>query len=103
MALFCPTLIAAVGDISHPNLRGSSLGVYRFWREQKRMSKALNRMIYLAYNASTPIDPRVRAVDGKCIGARVRKPVEPALGRKTRTRDGRNRAAWSKVCRSFSF
>jgi len=22
-----------VGDISHPNWRGSSLGVYRFWRD----------------------------------------------------------------------
>lgn len=33
MALVYPTLIAAVGDISHPNWRGSSLGVYRFWRD----------------------------------------------------------------------
>ena len=33
MALLYPTLIAAVGDISHPNWRGTSLGVYRFWRD----------------------------------------------------------------------
>ena len=33
MALLYPTLIAAVGDISHPNWRGSSLGAYRFWRD----------------------------------------------------------------------
>jgi len=33
MALLYPTLIAAVGDLSHPNWRGSSLGVYRFWRD----------------------------------------------------------------------
>ena len=33
MALLYPTLIAAVGDISHPDWRGSSLGVYRFWRD----------------------------------------------------------------------
>ncbi|MFZ5610072.1 MAG: MFS transporter [Pseudomonadota bacterium] len=33
MALLYPTLIAAVGDISHPNWRGLSLGVYRFWRD----------------------------------------------------------------------
>ena len=33
MALLYPTLIAAVGDISYPNWRGSSLGVYRFWRD----------------------------------------------------------------------
>jgi len=33
MALLYPTLIAAVSDISHPNWRGTSLGVYRFWRD----------------------------------------------------------------------
>ncbi len=33
MALLYPTLIAAVSDISHPAWRGSSLGVYRFWRD----------------------------------------------------------------------
>ena len=33
MALLYPTLIAAVGDVSHPSWRGSSLGVYRFWRD----------------------------------------------------------------------
>ena len=33
MAMLYPTLIAAVGDISHPNWRGSSLGTYRFWRD----------------------------------------------------------------------
>ena len=33
MALLYPTLIAAIGDISHPSWRGSSLGVYRFWRD----------------------------------------------------------------------
>ena len=33
MALLYPTLIAAIGDISHPAWRGSSLGVYRFWRD----------------------------------------------------------------------
>jgi MFS family permease len=33
MALLYPTLIAAIGDISHPDWRASSLGVYRFWRD----------------------------------------------------------------------
>ncbi len=33
MALLYPTLIAAIGDIYHPSCRGSSLGVYRFWRD----------------------------------------------------------------------
>jgi len=33
MALLYPTLIAAIGDISHPQWRGTSLGVYRLWRD----------------------------------------------------------------------
>ncbi len=32
-ALVYPNLISVVGDVSHPNWRGSSLGVYRLWRD----------------------------------------------------------------------
>jgi len=28
-----PTLLAAISDVSHPNWRATSLGVYRFWRD----------------------------------------------------------------------
>ena len=52
MALLYPTLIAAVGDISHPNWRGSSLGVYRFWRDLGYGIGALTLgLIADAYNA----------------------------------------------------
>ena len=33
MALLYPNLAAAVADISHPNWRGSAIGIYRFWRD----------------------------------------------------------------------
>jgi len=33
MALLYPTILAAIGDASHPNWRGTSLGVYRMWRD----------------------------------------------------------------------
>ena len=33
MALLYPNLGAAVADIAHPNWRGTSLGIYRFWRD----------------------------------------------------------------------
>ena len=33
MALLYPNIIASVADISHPNWRSSSLGVYRYWRD----------------------------------------------------------------------
>ena len=33
MALLYPSLLAAVADVSHPAWRGTSLGVYRMWRD----------------------------------------------------------------------
>jgi len=33
MALLYPNLSAAVADISHPDWRGSAVGIYRFWRD----------------------------------------------------------------------
>ncbi|MFW6342685.1 MAG: MFS transporter [Halothiobacillaceae bacterium] len=33
MALLYPNLGTAVADISHPNWRGSAIGIYRFWRD----------------------------------------------------------------------
>lgn len=33
MSLLYPNLSAAVADISHPNWRGSAIGIYRFWRD----------------------------------------------------------------------
>ena len=40
-ALVYPTLLAAVGDIVHPQERASSLGVYRFWRDAGAIVGAL--------------------------------------------------------------
>ena len=33
MALLYPSLLAAVGDVAHPRWRGTSLGVFRMWRD----------------------------------------------------------------------
>jgi MFS family permease len=32
-ALVYPTLLAAIGDVAHPNWRASAVGVYRLWRD----------------------------------------------------------------------
>lgn len=32
-AMAYPTLLAAVGDVAHPDWRASAVGVYRFWRD----------------------------------------------------------------------
>ena len=33
MALLYPSLLAVIGDVAHPRWRGTSLGVYRMWRD----------------------------------------------------------------------
>ncbi|HEX6668899.1 MAG TPA: MFS transporter, partial [Gemmatimonadales bacterium] len=32
-AMVYPALLAAVGDVAHPQWRGTAVGVYRFWRD----------------------------------------------------------------------
>jgi MFS family permease len=32
-AMVYPTLLAAIGDVAHPDWRGSAIGVYRLWRD----------------------------------------------------------------------
>jgi MFS family permease len=32
-AMVYPTLLAAIGDVTHPSWRGSAIGVYRLWRD----------------------------------------------------------------------
>lgn len=32
-AMVYPTLLAAIGDVAHPDWRATSVGVYRFWRD----------------------------------------------------------------------
>ena len=33
MALLYPSMLAAIADVAHPSWRGTSLGVYRMWRD----------------------------------------------------------------------
>ena len=35
------SLIAAIGDVSHPTWRGSAVGIYRFWRDMGYVVGAL--------------------------------------------------------------
>ena len=40
-ALVCPTLVAAIGDAVSAIDRGTTLGVYRFWRDSGFIAGAL--------------------------------------------------------------
>jgi MFS family permease len=40
-AMVYPTLLAAIGDVAHPSWRGSSVGVYRLWRDLGYVGGAL--------------------------------------------------------------
>ena len=40
-AMVYPTLLAAIGDVAHPNWRASAVGVYRLWRDLGYVAGAL--------------------------------------------------------------
>jgi MFS family permease len=40
-AMVYPTLLAAIGDVAHPDWRATSVGVYRFWRDAGYVAGAL--------------------------------------------------------------
>jgi MFS family permease len=40
-AMVYPTLLAAIGDVDHPEWRASALGAYRFWRDLSYAKGAL--------------------------------------------------------------
>src|SRR5438876_9061536 len=40
-AMVYPTLLAAIGDVTHPTWRASALGVYRLWRDSGYAAGAL--------------------------------------------------------------
>lgn len=48
-AMVYPTLLAAIGDVAHPHVRASSVGVYRFWRD---MGYAIGALIADAFGLS---------------------------------------------------
>jgi MFS family permease len=78
-AMVYPTLLAAIGDIAHPSWRGTSVGVYRLWRDAGYAFGALIagalsdrlRMVWAVYAVAA-----VTAISGVVTAALVNETLK---------------------------
>ena len=73
-ALVYPTLLAAVGDASHPAWRASSIGVYRLWRDLGYAVGALGVGIIadlLGTGAAISVTAALTALSGVLVAVRM--------------------------------
>ncbi len=81
-ALVYPTLLAAVGDHSHPGWRASAVGVYRLWRDLGfAIGALLTGVIADLADAATAIwvVAVLTAVSGAVVAVRMREAPEVAI------------------------
>jgi MFS family permease len=75
-----PTLLAAVGDVAHPEWRGYAVGIYRFWRDSGYAIGALIAGIvsdWIGMGGAISTVAALTAVSG--IAVAVRMPETLAL------------------------
>jgi MFS family permease len=76
-AMVYPTLLAAIGDVAHPSWRGSSIGVYRFWRDLGYAAGALVTGIAadgLGMDAAMWLVAALTFSSGVIVAVRMREP-----------------------------
>lgn len=86
-AMAYPTLIAAVGDVAHPNWRGAAVGVYRLWRDLGfAIGAVLAGVLADLYSLSTAIVvvAAITATSGLDVSLRMAE-THPKEARTTRT------------------
>ncbi len=82
-ALVYPTLLAAVGDASHPSWRGSAIGVYRLWRDLGYAVGALGVGIIadaLGSSAAISATAALTAASGVFVALRMPSVSSPTGG-----------------------
>ena len=83
IALLYPSLLAAVADVSHPSWRGTSLGVFRMWRDSGYAFGALLIGViadYISFNAGFYFTAVLMFVSGVIV---ARWMYETAPSRRT--------------------
>ena len=74
-AMVYPTLLAAIGDVAHPEWRARSVGIYRLWRDGGFAAGALlSGLIADAYGipAAVAVVAALTALSGIIVAARMR-------------------------------
>ncbi len=77
-AMAYPTLIAAVGDVAHPNWRGAAVGVYRLWRDIGfAVGAVLSGVLADLYSLTTAIVvvAVITALSGLDVAVRMRETL----------------------------
>jgi MFS family permease len=80
-AMVYPTLLAAIGDVSHPTWRASAMGAYRFWRD---LGYALGALIsgliadLVGMRAAIEVVAVLTLLSGLHIAIRMRETHPPA-------------------------
>ena len=84
-AMVYPTLLAAIGDVAHPQWRARSVGIYRLWRDGGfAVGALLSGLIADAYGipAAVGVVAALTGASGLLVAARMRgtdhKPHRPA-------------------------
>ena len=90
MALLYPSLLASIADVAHPSWRGTSLGVYRMWRDSGYAFGALSIGViadYISFNSGFYFTAAVMFASGAIVAvwmyetAPARRKVAPGWQR----------------------
>ena len=79
-AMVYPTLLAAIGDVAHPNWRARSVGVYRLWRDGGfAIGALLAGLLADAYGirTATAVIAALTAASGLLVAARMYETHHP--------------------------
>ncbi|WP_230118908.1 MFS transporter [Arthrobacter sp. Bi83] len=82
-AMVYPTLLAAIGDVAHPEWRARSVGIYRLWRDGGfAVGALLSGLIADAYGiaAAVAVVAGLTALSGLIVAARMRNSDHRAQG-----------------------
>jgi MFS family permease len=82
-AMVYPTLLAAIGDVAHPEWRARSVGIYRLWRDGGfAVGALLSGLIADAYGiaAAVAFVAGLTALSGLIVAARMRNSDHRAQG-----------------------
>ena len=80
-AMVYPTLLAAIGDVTHPSWRASAVGVYRLWRDLGYAAGAVLAGVtadQLGLTAAVALVAALTAGSGVIVAVRLREPARQA-------------------------
>jgi MFS family permease len=80
-AMVYPTLLAAIGDVAHPERRATVMGVYRFWRDLGYAVGALLSGVIadlLGLRVAIQVVAALTFISGLQVLIRMRETLRPA-------------------------